>query len=254
MIQIRSLTKTFKGQRVLDGLDLDVPEGKITVVIGPSGTGKSVLLKHILGLIRPDSGTIAIDGRDITAMDELQLNGVRQQFGVCFQDAALFDSMSVGENVGFPFVIHTEFDRERIDREVEALLTEVGLAGIEAKMPSQISGGMRKRVGLARALAMRPRFILFDEPTTGLDPVMSNAISKLIRQVHDRTCATSLVISHDIEGAYSIADNMAMIYRGGIVFEGTPDDFRGADDPLVQQFVNGLVEGPINPINPVNSG
>ncbi len=254
MIQIRSLTKAFKGQRVLDGLSMDVPDGKITVVIGPSGTGKSVLLKHILGLIKPDSGSILIDGADITAMDDLALNGVRKQFGVCFQDAALFDSMSVGENVGFPFVIHTEFDRERIDHEVEALLTEVGLAGIEAKMPSQISGGMRKRVGLARALAMRPRFILFDEPTTGLDPVMSNAISKLIRQVHDRTCATSLVISHDIEGAYSIADNMAMIYRGGIVFEGTPDDFRGADDPLVQQFVNGLVEGPINPINPVNSG
>ena len=254
MIQIRSLTKAFKGQRVLDGLSIDVPDGKITVVIGPSGTGKSVLLKHILGLIKPDSGSILIDGADITAMDDLALNGVRKQFGVCFQDAALFYSMSVGENVGFPFVIHTEFDRERIDHEVEALLTEVGLAGIEAKMPSQISGGMRKRVGLARALAMRPRFILFDEPTTGLDPVMSNAISKLIRQVHDRTCATSLVISHDIEGAYSIADNMAMIYRGGIVFEGTPDDFRGADDPLVQQFVNGLVEGPINPINPVNSG
>ncbi len=254
MIQIRSLTKAFKGQRVLDGLSMDVPDGKITVVIGPSGTGKSVLLKHILGLIKPDSGSILIDGADITAMDDLALNGVRKQFGVCFQDAALFDSMSVGENVGFPFVIHTEFDQERIDREVEALLTEVGLAGIEAKMPSQISGGMRKRVGLARALAMRPRFILFDEPTTGLDPVMSNAISNLIRQVHDRTCATSLVISHDIEGAYSIADNMAMIYRGGIVFEGTPDDFRGAGDPLVQQFVKGLVEGPINPINPVNSG
>ncbi len=253
MIQIRSLTKAFKGQRVLDGLSMDVPDGKITVVIGPSGTGKSVLLKHILGLIKPDSGSILIDGADITAMDDLALNGVRKQFGVCFQDAALFDSMSVGGNVGFPFAIHTEFDQERIDREVDALLTEVGLAGIEAKMPSQISGGMRKRVGLARALAMRPRFILFDEPTTGLDPVMSNAISKLIRQVHERTCATSLVISHDIEGAYSIADNMAMIYRGGIVFEGTPDDFRGADDPLVQQFVNGLIEGPINPINPVNS-
>lgn len=253
MIQIRSLTKAFKGQRVLDGLSMDVPEGKITVVIGPSGTGKSVLLKHILGLIKPDSGSILIDGADITTMDDLALNGVRKQFGVCFQDAALFDSMSVGENVGFPFVIHTEFEKDRIDREVDALLTEVGLAGIEAKMPSQISGGMRKRVGLARALAMRPRFILFDEPTTGLDPVMSNAINKLIRQVHDRTCATSLVISHDIEGAYSLADHMAMIYRGGIVFEGTPDDFRGAGDPLVQQFVNGLVEGPINPINPLNS-
>jgi phospholipid/cholesterol/gamma-HCH transport system ATP-binding protein len=252
MIQIRSLTKSFKGQKVLDDLCLDVPEGKITVIIGPSGTGKSVLLKHILGLIKPDAGSILIEGSDITAMDEVQLNGVRQQFGVCFQDAALFDSMSVGENVGFPFTMHTDYPPDRIRVEVDLLLTEVGLSGVESKMPSQISGGMRKRVGLARALAMKPRFILFDEPTTGLDPVMSNAINVLIRAVQDRTCATSLVISHDIEGAYSLADYMAMLYRGKIVFEGTPEDFRTTTDPLVRQFTQGSVEGPINPINPLN--
>ncbi|HNY64550.1 MAG TPA: ABC transporter ATP-binding protein [Deltaproteobacteria bacterium] len=252
MIQIRSLTKTFKGQTVLNDLSLDVPEGRITVVIGPSGTGKSVLLKHILGLIKPDSGSILIDGHDITAMNELQLKEVRSQFGVCFQDAALFDSMNVGENVGFPFAMHTDYPPERIRQEVDRLLTEVGLSGIETKMPSQISGGMRKRVGLARALAMKPRFILFDEPTTGLDPVMSNAINMLVRAVQERTHATSLVISHDIKGAYSIADYMAMLYRGRIVFEGTPEDFRTTDDPLVRQFTQGSVEGPINPINPVS--
>jgi phospholipid/cholesterol/gamma-HCH transport system ATP-binding protein len=252
MIQIRSLTKTFKGQKVLDDLSLDVPEGKITVIIGPSGTGKSVLLKHILGLIKPDSGSIIINGSDIASMHEVKLNEVRKQFGVCFQDAALFDSMNVGENVGFPFVIHTDFPKEKITQEVDALLSEVGLSGIEAKMPSQISGGMRKRVGLARALAMRPKFILFDEPTTGLDPVMSNAINMLIKHVQERTNATSLVISHDIEGAYTIADYMAMLYRGRIVFDGTPDDFRSSTDPLVSQFTHGWVEGPINPINPLN--
>jgi phospholipid/cholesterol/gamma-HCH transport system ATP-binding protein len=252
VIQIRSLTKTFKGQTVLNDLSLDVPEGRITVVIGPSGTGKSVLLKHILGLIKPDSGSILIDGHDITAMNELQLKEVRSQFGVCFQDAALFDSMNVGENVGFPFAMHTDYPPERIRQEVDRLLTEVGLSGIETKMPSQISGGMRKRVGLARALAMKPRFILFDEPTTGLDPVMSNAINMLVRAVQERTHATSLVISHDIKGAYSIADYMAMLYRGRIVFEGTPEDFRTTDDPLVRQFTQGSVEGPINPINPVS--
>jgi phospholipid/cholesterol/gamma-HCH transport system ATP-binding protein len=252
MIQIRSLTKSFKGQKVLDDLSMDIPEGKITVVIGPSGTGKSVLLKHILGLLKPDSGSILINGHDITAMNEVQLNGVRQQFGVCFQDAALFDSMNVGENVGFPFVIHTDFPKDKITREVDSLLTEVGLSGIEPKMPSQISGGMRKRVGLARALAMRPRFILFDEPTTGLDPVMSNAINMLIKHIQERTSATSLVISHDIEGAYAIADYMAMLYRGKIVYDGTPEDFKTSADPLVKQFTNGWVEGPINPINPMN--
>jgi phospholipid/cholesterol/gamma-HCH transport system ATP-binding protein len=252
VIQIRSLTKAFKGQKVLDDLTMDVPEGKITVVIGPSGTGKSVLLKNILGLIRPDSGSILINGIDITSMSEVELNSVRQQFGVCFQDAALFDSMNVGENVGFPFVIHTDFSKEQISSEVATLLSEVGLTGVEAKMPSQISGGMRKRVGLARALAMRPRFILFDEPTTGLDPVMSNAINMLIKHVQEKTGATSLVISHDIEGAYSIADYMAMLYRGKIVFDGTPDDFKNSNDPLVQQFTHGWVEGPINSINPLN--
>ncbi|HOJ13337.1 MAG TPA: ABC transporter ATP-binding protein [Deltaproteobacteria bacterium] len=248
MIEIRGLTKTFKSQKVLDGLDLDIVAGKITIVMGPTGTGKSVLLKHVLGLLKPDSGSILVEGRDIVAMDEAELTEVRKAYGVCFQDSALFDSMTVGENVGFPFTIHTKLSREEIMREVSTLLREVGLAGIEAKMPAQLSGGMRKRVGLARALALSPKVLLFDEPTTGLDPVMTTAINTLIRQVQQKTGATSLVISHDIKGAFSLADYMALLYNGKIAFYGTPEDFRNTDDELVRQFVEGKLTGPINPI------
>lgn len=248
MIEIRGLTKTFRSQRVINDLDLSVVEGKITIVMGPTGTGKSVLLKHVLGLLRPDSGQILVEGQDIVAMGEAELTEVRKKYGVCFQDSALFDSMSVGENVGFPFTIHTDLTREQIAAEVSSLLREVGLAGIEAKMPAQLSGGMRKRVGLARALALSPKVLLFDEPTTGLDPVMTSAINTLIKQVQTRTGATSLVISHDIKGAFTLADYMALLYDGKIAFYGTPEDFRTTPDPLVRQFVEGRLTGPINPI------
>lgn len=248
MIEIRNLTKTFKGQKVLDKLCMNIPQSKITVIIGPTGTGKSVLLKHILGLIKPDSGQILINGRDISTLDEVQLNEVRKDFGVCFQDAALFDSMNVSENVGFPFAMHTKMSKKEIAVEVAKLLKEVGLSGIEAKMPSQLSGGMRKRVGLARALAMNPKILLFDEPTTGLDPVMTSAINTLIHDVQRRSQATSLVISHDIHGAFEVADYMAMLFKGRMVFDGVPEDFKQADDPLVRQFIEGKMEGPINPI------
>ena len=248
MIELKDLKKSFKGQKVLDGISLVLPEGKITVIIGPSGTGKSVLLKHILGLIKPDSGQIFIDGKDISRMHEHELNDIRKNFGVCFQDAALFDSMNVGENVGFPFRIHSKMTPVEIVQGVSKLLNEVGLQGIEEKMPSQISGGMRKRVGLARALAMRPKFLLFDEPTTGLDPVMSNAINALIGEVQKKTGATSLMISHDIDGAFKLADHLVMIYKGKIVLEGSPETFKKSNDPLVKQFIEGRIDGPINPI------
>jgi phospholipid/cholesterol/gamma-HCH transport system ATP-binding protein len=248
MIEIHSLCKSFKGQIVLDNIDLTIPEGKITVILGPTGTGKSVLLKQILGLIKPDSGMIIFNGKDIVVMSEVELMEIRRNFGVCFQDAALFDSMSVGENVGFPFAMHTDLTKEQINKEVSALLKEVGLSGIEAKMPSQLSGGMRKRVGLARALALKPEVILFDEPTTGLDPVMTTAINTLIREVQTKSHATCLVISHDIQGALSIADFMAMLFEGHVAFQGTPDDFKNCEEPLVKQFLEGSTEGPINPI------
>ena len=248
MIKISELTKSFKGQRVLDNLCLELPQGKITVIIGPTGTGKSVLLKHILGLIKPDSGQIIIDGQDISALDGAELNEVRKNFGVCFQDAALFDSLNVGDNIGFPFAMHTHLKKDEIALEVARLLKEVGLSGIETKMPSQLSGGMRKRVGLARALAMNPKILLFDEPTTGLDPVMTCAINTLIRDVQHKSQATSLVISHDISGAFELADYMAMIFQGRIVFHGVPEEFERTTDPLVRQFIEGKMEGPINPI------
>ena len=247
-IEINGLKKSFKGQKILDGVDLIIPEGKTTVIIGPSGTGKSVMIKHILGLIKPDGGEILINSKDVTKMDDIELNEIRKDFGVCFQDAALFDSMSVGENVGFPYKVHTKMTAEKINEKVAELLKEVGLSGIQAKLPSQLSGGMRKRVGLARALAMDPKILLFDEPTTGLDPVMSNAINILIKEVQKKTKATSLVISHDIHGALMMADYMAMLYKGKVVFTGKPEDFIDTKDPLIRQYMEGGIEGPINPI------
>lgn len=248
MIEARSLSKTFKSQKVLDQLDFVIPEGKITVVMGPTGTGKSVLLKLILGLMKPNSGQILVEGKDIVAMNDEELSEIRKKFGVCFQDSALFDSMTVGENVGFPFTMHTDLTKEQIAKEVASLLREVGLAGIESKMPAQLSGGMRKRVGLARALALNPKVLLFDEPTTGLDPVMTSAINSLIKAVQGKSGATSLVISHDIHGAFELADHLAILYEGKIAFHGSPDDFNKTKDPLVRQFVEGLLDGPINPI------
>ena len=248
MIEARSLSKTFKSQKVLDQLDFVIPEGKITVVMGPTGTGKSVLLKLILGLMKPNSGQILVEGKDIVVMNDEELTEIRKKFGVCFQDSALFDSMSVGENVGFPFTMHTDLTKEQIAKEVASLLREVGLAGIESKMPAQLSGGMRKRVGLARALALNPKVLLFDEPTTGLDPVMTSAINSLIKAVQGKSGATSLVISHDIHGAFELADHLAILYEGKIAFHGSPDDFNKTKDPLVRQFVEGLLDGPINPI------
>lgn len=248
MIVIEELCKTFKGQKVLDGVNLKIPTGKTTVIIGPSGTGKSVLFKTMMRLVQPDSGRIMVNGINILDLDERAVDLVRKSCGVCFQDAALFDSMCVGENVAFPMRMHTKQSESEIAARVAELLKVVGLSGIEAKMPSQLSGGMRKRVGIARAMALNPRYMLFDEPTTGLDPVMSNAINTLIATVQAHTNATSIVISHDIEGAYAIADFMAMIYRGKIIMEGTPDDFRNCDDPLVRQFVEGRIEGPIKTV------
>lgn len=248
MIEARSLSKTFKSQKVLDQLDFVIPEGKITVVMGPTGTGKSVLLKLILGLMKPNSGQILVEGKDIVAMNDEELSEIRKKFGVCFQDSALFDSMTVGENVGFPFTMHTDLTKEQIAKEVASLLREVGLTGIESKMPAQLSGGMRKRVGLARALALNPKVLLFDEPTTGLDPVMTSAINSLIKAVQGKSGATSLVISHDIHGAFELADHLAILYEGKIAFHGSPDDFNKTKDPLVRQFVEGLLDGPINPI------
>ena len=230
---------------MLDGINLEIEEGKVTVIIGRSGGGKSVLLKHMIGLIRPDKGQILIDGKDITRMRERELNEIRKNFGMLFQEAALFDSLTVGENVAFPLVEHTGLDRRKIDEIVERKLLQVGLKGVTHKMPSELSGGMRKRVGLARAIVLDPRIVLFDEPTTGLDPIMADAINSLIVETQRHTGATYVVISHDIEGTFRIAHRVAMLYEGKIIETGAPEDIKSSPNPVLQQFIQGKESGPI---------
>ncbi|MBW2037205.1 MAG: ABC transporter ATP-binding protein [Deltaproteobacteria bacterium] len=245
MIKLIDIHKSFNGQKVLDGLNLEIEAGKITVIIGRSGGGKSVLLKHMIGLLKPDKGKVLIEGVDIAGLSDRELNDIRKNFGMLFQGAALFDSMTVGENVAFPLQEHTKLKQYEIDRIVEEKLLQVGLKDVTHKMPSELSGGMRKRVGLARALALDPKIILFDEPTTGLDPITSDAINCLIVETQRRTKATSVVISHDIQSTFKIADAVAMLYQGKIIESGAPDTVRSSRNPVLQQFLQGKAEGPI---------
>ncbi|MFQ5894639.1 MAG: ABC transporter ATP-binding protein [Nitrospinota bacterium] len=244
-IVIEGLYKSFDGTRVLRGLDLKVPEGQTTAIIGRSGEGKSVLLKHMIGLLCPDRGRVLVDGEDICTLRGRELNRVRRKFGMLFQQAALFDSMTVGQNVAFPLVEHTRLSRREIERVVREKLRLVGLGGLEARMPGQLSGGQRKRVGLARAIALEPEILLYDEPTTGLDPVLADAIDRLIRRMQERLRVTSVVISHDISSAFKVAHRVAMLYEGRIIAEGTPDEIRQSHHPVVRQFLAGSAEGPI---------
>ncbi len=245
IIQVRDLRKSFNGREVLHGISLDVPRGEITVIIGGSGSGKTVLLKHLIGLICPDSGQIFVDGENICAMDPLRLNEVRKKFGMLFQEAALFDSMTVLDNVAFPLREHTRLSKGEIEEVVARKLGQVGLTGAGEKMPSELSGGMRKRVGLARALALEPRIVLFDEPTTGLDPITTDVINRLILDTHRALGLTFVVISHDIPGAFKIAHRIAMLYRGEIIEVGATEEIRASTNPMVQQFITGSAEGPI---------
>ena len=237
MIRMIKICKSFNGEKVLDYLDLEIEPAKINFIIGRSGGGKSVLLKHIIGLIRPDSGKIIIDGVDITQLNEKAFNEFRKKFGMLFQEAALFDSMTVGENVAFPLKEHTRMSKVEIENKVDEKLLQVGLKNISHKMPSELSGGMRKRVGLARALALDPKIILFDEPTTGLDPIMCDAVDELIVQTHQDTGATFVVISHDIESTFKIAHKVAMLHQGKIIMRGTPDEFKLSANPVIKQFI-----------------
>jgi phospholipid/cholesterol/gamma-HCH transport system ATP-binding protein len=248
MIRIRGLRKRFDRKPVLDGVDLDIAAGETLVVIGRSGTGKSVLLKHIVGLMTPDAGSIEIEDEEIMGMPETRLNEVRMRFGMLFQSAALFDSMSVGENVGLALREHRLASPERIAQIVSERLAWVGLQGVEDMRPSSLSGGMRKRVGLARAIAVDPAYILYDEPTTGLDPITADAINELIRSMQQRLGVTSIVVTHDMTSAYRVGDRIAMLNEGRVVFEGTIDETRNTTDPLVRQFIEGSREGPIRAI------
>jgi len=245
MIKLVNLRKSFRNQVVLDGLDLEIEAGKTTVIIGRSGGGKSVLLKHIIGLIRPDEGQVLIDGTDIATLKDRDLNEIRKKFGMLFQEAALFDSMTVGENVAFPLREHTRMTEAEVRATVADRLRAVGLTGVEQKMPSEVSGGMRKRVGLARAIALQPQIVLFDEPTTGLDPVMTEAINRLIVETQKRFNLTCVVISHDIRSIFAIGDRIAMLYEGKIIEQGTPEELRASQNPVIVQFLAGGVEGPI---------
>ena len=238
MIKIENLHKSFHGQNVLCGVNLEIPSHKITVVVGASGCGKSVLLRHIIGLLSPDRGRIVIDGQNIKKLNKQENLNLRRRFGMLFQSAALFDSMNVYENVAFPLREHRRDLLEAdIDKIVEEKLTLVGLAGSECKMPSELSGGMKKRVGLARALALEPEIILYDEPTTGLDPVMTRAIDNLIVSMQKKLGVTSVVISHDLASALRVGDQIAMISDGKVAQCLTPDEFKKSDDPAIRSFM-----------------
>ncbi len=246
MIKLVDIHKSFKQQKVLSGLNLEIEEGKTTVIIGRSGGGKSVLLKHIIGLIKPDRGSVFVNGKDIVVMNDRDLNETRKSFGMLFQEAALFDSMNVLENVAFPLREHSRMEESEIRDRVRSRLQDVGLSGVEEKMPSELSGGMKKRVGLARALAMEPRIVLFDEPTTGLDPVMTEAIDRLIIETQQKFNLTCVVISHDVKSIFTVGHSIAMLYDGTIIVKGTPEELRESDNPVVKQFLAGSLEGPIS--------
>jgi phospholipid/cholesterol/gamma-HCH transport system ATP-binding protein len=234
MIQLTNLHKSFGSQKVFNGLDLTIPDGQITAVIGPSGEGKSVLLRHIIGLMHPDSGQIEIDGESIIGIRRSELNRIREKFGMLFQNAALFDSMNVFENVAFPLQEKTRLNKDEIRTRVLDALEDVGLKNVERKFPDELSGGMKKRVGLARALLLNPTIILFDEPTTGLDPIIKRAIHQLIKDTHEKFGFTAVIVSHEIPEIFDIAQNVAMLFRGEILQHGTAEEIRNSDHPVVR--------------------
>jgi phospholipid/cholesterol/gamma-HCH transport system ATP-binding protein len=245
MIEIRDLHKTFGNQPVLDGVDLDIETGNSIVILGRSGSGKSVLLKHIIGLMKPDRGTISVDGQEVTSMSYAKLAEMRKRFGMLFQQAALFDSMTVGENVGLALREHTSLSAAKIAEIVADKLAHVNLFDLQDKKPSDLSGGMRKRVGLARAIAMDPDYILYDEPTTGLDPVTAQQINELIRDLQSKLNVTSIVVTHDLQSAYHVGDRLCLLYQGKIYFDGTPEEIQNSADPVVHQFITASAEGPL---------
>lgn len=245
LMEIRDLHRNFNGMQVLKGVNLTIERGETIVIIGRSGCGKSVLLKHIIGILKPEKGEVIVDGVDITKVGEYELTQYRKRFGMLFQGAALFDSLTIKENVAFGLEEHLSLSNDEIDRRVKEYLGSVGLSGIEHKKPAELSGGMRKRVGLARAIAMSPEIILYDEPTTGVDPIMGDIINDLILKLHDQLRVTSIAVTHDMTSAYKIADRIAMLYDGKIVMAGSPEEIKESKNPIVQQFITGSAEGPI---------
>ena len=244
-ISVRGLTKSFGPQTVLEDITFDVPRGRITLMLGPSGTGKSVFLKHLVGLLKPDRGEIWIDGKNVPALNERELYEVRRKFGVLFQDGALFGSMNVYDNVAFPLREHTKKKEGEINDIVTEKLTMVGLTGAEAKLPGEISGGMKKRAGLARALVLDPEIVLFDEPDSGLDPVRTAFLNELIIDLNNQLDATFIVVTHDIATARNVADYIGMLYRRNLVQFGPASEMFSSGNPVVKQFLAGATDGPI---------
>lgn len=242
LVELKNVHKAFGSLVVLDGVDLAFERGKTTVVLGPSGTGKSVMLKHIVGLLRPDSGEVYFDGRRVDDQQERDLVPIRRRVGFLFQMGALFDSMTVGENVAFPLAELGELNLSQRQDKAETLLRQVGLPGIQHKMPGELSGGQRKRVALARAVALEPDLILYDEPTTGLDPIRADVINELIVALRDHTGVTSIVVTHDMVSADKVADRMVLLHEGKVFLDAAPDAFRASENPRVQRFIQGQAD------------
>jgi phospholipid/cholesterol/gamma-HCH transport system ATP-binding protein len=239
MIQLKNVHKSFGPKRVLDGFTLDVPEGETMVIIGYSGTGKSVAIKHIVGLLEPDEGEVWVDGVNVPELSRRELYALRARIGYVFQFAALFDSYTIGENVSMGLRKQGELSEREIGQRVEEALDLVDLPGVRDRFPAELSGGMRKRVGIARAIALRPKYILYDEPTTGLDPVTSAVIDQLMVRMREKLHVTGIVITHDMRSAYTVGTRIAMLYQGRVRWEGTIDAIKTTDDPIVRQFVEG---------------
>jgi len=245
MIQLRGLYKSFADKKVLQGLDLDIESGQTTTIIGGSGSGKSVLFKHIIGLMKPDAGSILVDGEDTVRMKERDLYRLVGKFGMVFQGGALFDSMTVGENVAFGIPERKGMTAAEIEAAVESSLNQVGLSQVAHLLPAELSGGMKKRVAIARVIAKRPSIIMFDEPTTGLDPIMADMINDLIIKVSSAPEITSIIITHDMVSAYKISDKIAVLFEGRIIETGSPEEIRNTGNAIVRQFIEGKAEGPI---------
>ena len=245
VIECREVVKAFSGHTVLDGVSASIPRGEITVIMGPSGTGKSVLLRHIVGLLLPDSGDVIVEGMSVPKLNEDELLELRRNIGMLFQDGALFSSMNLYDNVAFPLRQHTKKSEKEIREVVMDRLKEVGLAGSEKKMPGELSGGMRKRAGFARALVMEPKILLFDEPDSGLDPVRTALLCDLIKEIQRKYQSTAVVISHDIKAVFEIADDIVLLHGGKVVEQGPKEQLKKSDNQFTAQFLQGAVSGPL---------
>jgi len=246
VVRAEDLHKAFGDRRILNGTTLDIYKGETFVIMGGSGCGKSTLLRHLIGALKPDSGKVSLLGKLLTALDESEMDEVRKKIGMCFQSSALFDSMTVGENISLPLREHTKLDENVINIVVKMKLELVGLRGFQDLMPSQLSGGMRKRVGLARAIVMDPQIIFYDEPTAGLDPIVAAVIDKPILDLSKKLSITSVVVTHDMKSVFRIADRMAMLYLGKVLQVGTPDEIKNTKNELIQQFIKGQPDGPVS--------